>query len=89
MEIVVQVLVPAAERWKATEATPLVVSEAFALSVTVARRLAPGATSEPVGLVLSTVIVRVGLVKVLPATSLVTTRRSYEPSVSAGRVEAD
>jgi len=69
-------------RWKAAEATPLVASDAFALRPTVAPRVAPGSVSEPLGLVLSTVTVRTGLVNVLPATSLVTTRRSYEPSVS-------
>ena len=77
VEIVVHDPAPAAERWKATEATPEPEpSEPVPLSGAEPRRFAPGSVSVPLGLVLSTVTVRTALVKGLPATSVVTTRRS-------------
>ena len=77
--IELQVPAPAGERWKSAEATPEVASPELEETLTLEpRRLAAaaGAVTEPVGLVLSTVTVRVALAKELPALSVVTTRRS-------------
>ena len=72
---VVQLLAPAGERWKTTCAIEPA-SAAFACSATVARRFVPGFARLTVGAVLSTATVRVPLVKLLPAASVVTVRRS-------------
>ena len=68
---------PAGERSKATEATPEPGSEAFAVSETVPRRLAPGSFIVAPGAVLSTMrssTAADGLE--LPTLSVTTTRRS-------------
>src|SRR5581483_2949702 len=75
--MVVQVPAPAGERWKATLAIPEPPSVAVLERVTVPRRFAPGSVrGAPVGVVVSMVTVRVVLVVVLPALSVVVTRRS-------------
>ena len=82
----VQVPAPIGERWNWTVATPEPpVSAELLVSATVSRRLAAaaGAVTEPVGLVLSTRTVIAAEVKTLPALSVVTTRRSYWPSLCA------
>jgi hypothetical protein len=63
--------------------TPEPPSAELLASETVPRTLAAsaGAVTEPVGSVLSTRTVIVADVNVLPASSVVTTRRSYWPSV--------
>ena len=74
----VQLPAPAGERWNCTVATPEPLSAESLARATVPRRFAPaaGAVTEPVGAVLSTRTVIVGEVKVPPALSVVTTRRS-------------
>ena len=82
----VQVPAPAGERWKVTVSTPEPPGSAELLvRATVLRTLAAsaGAVIEPVGAVLSTRTVIVAEVKVLPALSVVRTRRSYWPSACA------
>ncbi len=81
----VQVPAPIGERWNWTVSRPEPASAELLVSATVLRTLAAsaGAVMEPVGLVLSTRTVIVAEVKVLPALSVVTTRRSYWPSACA------
>ena len=76
---------PIGERWNWTVATPEPASAELLVSATVSRRFAPaaGAVTDPDGSVLSTRTVIAAEVKVLPALSVVTTRRSYWPSVCA------
>ena len=78
--MVVQTPAPAGERWNCAFATPEPPSAEFELTVTALPRtfaLAAGAVIEPVGFVLSTrTLVTSALVKVLPALSVVITRRS-------------
>ena len=78
----VQVPAPAGERWNWTVATPDPVSAELLVSATVPRTLAPaaGAVTAPSGSVLSTRIVIAADVKLLPALSVVMTRRSTRPS---------
>src|SRR4051812_47415635 len=82
--MVVQVFVPEGERWNVALATrePPVSAESELTVTVLPLTLAPlaGAVSEPVGSVLSTRTVTVAEVKVLPAASVVMTRRSYCPS---------
>ena len=76
----VQTPAPAGERWNCAFATPEPPSAEFELTVTAAPptfALAAGAVTEPVGFVLSTrTFVISAEVKVLPALSVVITRRS-------------
>ncbi len=76
----VQTPPPAGERWNCAFATPEPPSAELEETVTAAPRtlaLAAGAVTEPVGFVLSTrTLVTSALVNVLPALSVVTTRRS-------------
>ncbi len=76
----VQTPAPAGERWNWAEATPEPASAEFELTVTAFPRtfaLAAGAVIAPEGIVLSTrTLVTSALVNVLPALSVVTTRRS-------------
>ena len=78
--VAVQVPAPAGERWKTTVSRPEPASAELLVSETggtpISAPLA-GAVTEPVGRVLSTRTVTVAEVKVLPALSVVTTRRSY------------
>ena len=78
----VQVPAPIGERWNWTVATPEPESAELLVSETVLRTFAAsaGAVIEPVGLVLSTRTVIVAEVWVLPALSVMWTRRSYWPS---------
>ena len=79
MPIAVQEPPPAGLRSKRTESTPEPpVSAEFEETEIVPRTAAPsaGAVSEPVGFVLSTVTVRSADVKLFPASSVVTARRS-------------
>ena len=66
-----------------TEARPEPPSLVVEVRVTVPERSAPGLFIVAVGAVLSTRTVIVAEVKVLPALSVVTTRRSYWPSACA------
>jgi len=75
VSIVVHVPWPDGERWKTTCVTPAG-SEAEAVRLTVARRFAPGSLWLVVGPLLSTLTVRTGPLKGLPAASVVTARRS-------------
>ena len=75
----VHVLAPEGDRWNSAEATPEPVSAEFEVTENVARMFAEatGAVIEPVGAVLSTrTLAIVADVVTLPATSVVTTRRS-------------
>ena len=81
MSIVVQLLWPAGERWKATCAMPAG-SEADPVRVTPARRFVPGSSWVAVGPVLSTLTVVTGPLNELPAMSVVTARKSKAPSES-------
>ena len=78
--IVVHVPAPAGERWNCAEATPEPPSAEFEETVTEFPRTlaeAAGAVIEPVGFVLSTrTFVTSAEVNVLPALSVVTTRKS-------------
>ena len=78
--IVVHVPAPAGERWNCAEATPEPPSAEFEETVTALPRTfaeAAGAVIDPVGFVLSTrTLVTSADVKVLPALSVVITRRS-------------
>src|ERR671938_1431435 len=76
---------PAGERWNWTDATPESPSVGAAEIVIVARTEEPslGAVIEPPGFVLSTRTVTAADAAEFPATSVVTARRSYWPSVSA------
>ena len=85
--IVVHEEAPAGERWKATEATPLVASAAVAVSAIVPRTLAPvdGAVSEAAGAVRSSVTVTTASA-VWPALSVATAFACRTPS--PGSVQA-
>ena len=76
--IAVHVPAPAGERWKTTWAMPLPpVSAADPVSVTVARRFAPGSSWVAVGAVLSTRrFETTAELVVLPTLSVATTRKS-------------
>ena len=78
VQMVVQVPVPVGARWMTTLRTPEPpVSVLVALSVTVSRRGEPGSVRLEVGAVLSIRrLVTVAEVAGLPATSMVTARRS-------------
>ena len=79
VEIAVQVPAPAGERSNATDGVPGPVLLAVAVSPLVAprrRASAAGAVSEPVGRVLSTVVVTIELTPTLSASSVTRTRRS-------------
>ena len=83
--IVVHVPAPAGERCSAADATPDPASAELADTVTDPRTMAlvAGDVSEPVGAVLSTrTLLTVADVVELPALSVVTTRRSYCPSLT-------
>jgi hypothetical protein len=73
--IAVHVPAPAGERWKTTCVTPAG-SEAEPVRLTLALRFAPGSSCVAVGPVWSTLTVRIPLVNVFPAASVVTARRS-------------
>ena len=80
----VQVLVPAGDRWYCTELTPLPPSAELAVMLIAPRRmpLLVGAVTLPVGAVLSTrTFAIVADVNVFPTLSVVITRKSYRPSV--------
>src|ERR671925_376750 len=82
----VQLPVPAGERWNCAEATPEPPSAEFESTEIVPSTTAPalGAVTEPVGLVLSTrTFATAAEATLLPALSVVTTRRSYRPSLTA------
>src|ERR671922_199309 len=82
----VQLPVPAGERWNCAEATPEPPSAEFESTEIVPPTTAPalGAVTEPVGLVLSTrTFATAAEATLLPALSVVTTRRSYRPSPTA------
>ena len=76
--IAVQVPAPAGERWKTTCATPLPpVSAADAVSVTPARRFAPGSFCVAVGFVLSIERFEIAAeLEALPTLSVATMRKS-------------
>jgi hypothetical protein len=82
--IVVQVLAPAGDRWKAALVTPEVASAEsdVRLIVPFTMALDAGAVRLPVGLVLSTVTVTAEEVVVLPAASVVTAVKVCDPSVA-------
>jgi hypothetical protein len=86
LDIVVQVPVPAGERWNVALATPEPPSAELEVRLIVPFTIAAaaGAVRLPVGAVLSTLtLATVADVKLLPALSAVITLKSYNPSVRA------
>jgi hypothetical protein len=83
--IVVQVPVPAGERWKVALATPEPPSAELEVRLIVPLTVAAaaGAVRLPVGAVLSTVTLTAVEVVVFPATSVVTAVRLCTPSAAA------
>src|SRR5919204_218130 len=82
----VHVPAPAGERWNCADATPEPPSAEFESTEIVPRTTAPeaGAVTEPDGLLLSTrTLPTAAEATLLPALSVVTTRRSYRPSLTA------